>query len=189
MGTTLVTADNGDVVDSNGRRHPGSEPTALSVVCRACRLLDLPFEIADTRLGLYLVSIGGEQGSWQYRINHKLPMVGAREKAVQNGDEVVWFFDPNGCMRPLRISLQGTNAKAGKPFWVRVEQYNDEQALWIPASTARVTFGSRDFAVTDGIARICLDAPGTFLLWAEKTDFVRSPAGKLIVTPFDGTGD
>lgn len=55
------------------------------------------YKITDTSFGPYVEAIAGFTGSgtagWMYAVNGTKPGMGAAEYVLQNGDEVIWFFD------------------------------------------------------------------------------------------------
>ena len=154
----------------------------MSILAELAARQKIDVRIENSSMGLYLKSIAGESGCWQYRVNDRLPMRGAHDVALAGGDEVVWFYDPNGCMRPLRIRPKRTEASTNEFILFRVDQFNDESDCWLPAENAVVMADHRVFPVTAGVARVRFPKGGCHTVWAEKKDIVRSAPRTITIT-------
>jgi len=159
---------------SSGFLHKESTPTPFSAVIQATAEYGLSPEIERDSLGLYLRSLQGEMGGWQYRVNDCLPMKAANEQQLNPGDEVLWFYDSRGCKSPLRIVPERVVAWQGESVRVIVEQYGDVDAQWKRAKDAWVTCDGARYPAPDGFALIPFTRKGTYSLQAEKECAIRS---------------
>jgi hypothetical protein len=156
-----------------------SSATPLSVLAEACTKSNIAHEITQVQNSRYLKSILGAEDAWQFRINDLLPMSAADSLKLAGGDEVVWFYDPEGCRSSLRLELDTLSLCPGEEANIRVTQFDDETGSWRDCHDyALVGGGLQDRNDSPTSVRFLLE--GTYSLHAEKPNGVRSK--KKVVT-------
>src|SRR5215217_2883144 len=110
---------------------------------------------------------GGDTAYWLYKVDHKLPEVGAEQFPLKGGEEVLWYFSDVTANRNTgdELALQApARVKPGGKVKVRVWAY-DATGRRTPAAGASV-----GGAVTDVQGRTSLTAPakGGLKLRAER---------------------
>jgi hypothetical protein len=112
-------------------------PTALGIVRDASAFdRDLrPISVSDAfDFGLAVCGFGGyeadQNSSWYLKHNHAAAQVGGDQLRLDDGDEVLWYFDPNfNNPPPAELVLRApARAEPGVPFQVRVIEYADDGA-------------------------------------------------------------
>ena len=156
-GQTYLTDKTGIATDTRQPSCGGSGdsitvggPTALSVLIDAAgvnRALR-PLGITDKfDFGLLVCAIGGVRASddafWLYKVNHVAPEVGADQRPVRAGDEVLWYYSntANGLNTGDELSLDApVRATSSGSFDVKVTAY-DFAGKRTPAANAIVRYG------------------------------------------------
>ena len=151
---------------------------------RQWRARNISYLLEQQPLGAFLKDLQGESGYWQYRVNDVLPWIAAHEYRLRGGDDVVWFFDPPEYMSPLRMLLDRASTSEGGAVGVRVDQYDDAGGQWKEAVGAQLvvravdcnepTCGENIYPVAERRVIVTFPAKGTYSLYAEKRDAVRS---------------
>ena len=167
--------------DAQGTGYTASFPTPLSLVVEAVRDAAIPYQIQSAALGLYLKSLGGESGGWQYRVNHGLPMVSAHRYRLKSSDEVIWFYDYQGCKSPLRIIPEQVRAWEGERIRFLVEQFDDTDHQWKRASGVTVTAGTHSLPAPHGEVSIPFEHAGMFRVFADKDQAIRSVSTPIVI--------
>ncbi len=112
-----------------------------------------PLLVTDAfSFGLGLCAIGGieasGEGFWQLRVNHKTSEVGGDSVELKRGDSVLWYLTPSFEASTGELWLKAPKqARAGKPFAVRVFAY-DEKGKRKPAAGVRVSGAKRSTNAT-----------------------------------------
>ena len=158
--TTGITTDPSDSCGGSGEAKTVDGPSALGLlidaagVNRALRPLGISDEFD---FGLLVCSIGGVESDdtafWLYKVNHAAPEVGADQRKVRAGDEVLWYFSNTATGRNTGDELALTAPARVRPFTtfdVRVTAY-DAEGEATPAVNARVVYGQQ---------RVTTDAKG-----------------------------
>jgi len=179
---TQITLGPPRIVDSKGIAYNAPFPTALSAVQEAAEREKVPIIVEKSNDTLYLKSLGGEGGGWQYRVNDLLPMVAANDFRLKGGDEVVWFYDYHGCKSPLRVRPERLAGWAGENILVRVDHYSDETGRWQPARGAILVSGSARYPVAAGEVAVPFPRAGIYDLYAEKEGAIRSVRKAVEIT-------
>jgi hypothetical protein len=172
--STQVTIGPSKISDKKGRLHPSPFPTPLSAVVAAAKKTGIEHNLEQSGETLYLTRLGNESNGWQYRVNDILPMIPAHDYQLKSGDEVIWFYDYNGCKSPLRILPDRHEVWKGEEIGFRVEQFSDADNRWHPASDAKVVLNKSSYASTGGRATIAFKEKGSHLVCAEKACAIRS---------------
>jgi hypothetical protein len=129
---------------------------------------------------------------WAFWLNYRYSQSGVCGTPMQAGDEVLFFPDCFGCAKhpsPLRITSVPDSAQPGRPFDVRVIQYDlvfdaDFNATVTegPAAGATVSAGGRTFgAGPDGVAHVTVDGRSLAGVRATKAGYVRSATENVCV--------
>ncbi len=142
--------------------------TALGLLAQAAKsdAALRPLLITDhfsSSLGLGLCGVGGNlpksgsEGSWYLTVNHKSPPLGGSKVKLHPGDEVLWYL-ATAYPYPKALSLSApAEARAGKPFPVRVFSY-DEKGKRKPAAGVTIT-GAASPTGLSGRAMVTLGKP------------------------------
>ena len=125
---------------------------------------------------------------WLYKVDHKLPEVGAEQFALEGGEDVLWYYSDTtaGLNTGDELVLQApARAKPNGDVTVRVWAY-DSAGRRAPAAGA-VVQGENE-ATTDAQGRATLDTPaqGTLRLRAERGVDIASQTLSVCVTAKDG---
>lgn len=173
-------------------------PHALEVVPKAAAQCGFTYEIVQSSFGPYLKTIGSDttQGlmGWLYRVDWKLPDIGAADYALQAGDEVLWYYG-DFAWSPLHITTTSTKVGSGEPFNITIKQYSPAgetsspngagNGAWQPIE-ATILGGSGPFqSNAQGMATVTL-ADGIWTLWGEAAGHVRS--NRTSITVGSGNG-
>jgi hypothetical protein len=129
--------------------------------------------------------VGGDTAYWLYKVDHKLPEVGAEQFPLKGGEEVLWYFSDVTANRNTgdELALQArARAKPDSTVAVRVWAY-DATGKRTPAAGAAV--GGE---TTDAQGRATVDAPakGTLKLRAERGADIPSARLSVCVTAKGG---
>lgn len=160
---------------------PSSFPTPLSVLTTACAQAGIRHEIGGSKTVPYVEDIAGERDAWQYRVNDMLPMVDAGSFKLESGDDLVWFYDPEGCKSPLKLEIETPSCCPGNPTRIAVKHFDDESGTWKACEDAAIVAGDARYPLIQGLATIIFAGEGTYPLYAEKRDGVRSAKKDVIV--------
>ena len=191
---------NGGGVISNGLHHLRVEganqticetdvagATALAVLENGAAVCNYQYHIQQTAWGPYLDEIAGEQASgengWNYRVNWISPEVGANDYHLEEADYVLWYFS-NWVASPLKITLDNFHIDVNGSVSARVEYLNGNEWLRVNGATVKVN-GNNYTTNEDGDAVIQFNQANSYLLYAEKDNFVRSQREVLTVGEAD----
>jgi prenyltransferase beta subunit len=155
-------------------------PTPISLLTDACKQAGIDHEIIRQGDVLYVLAVQGQRDVWQYRVNDLLPMVAADAFRLGSGDELVWFYDPEGCKSPLRLQLQPLTCCTGESSRVLVEQFEDDTGAWKECEDCSLVVGDTLRKLKGGVVSIQHSKEGAYPMYAEKQDGVRSR--KKVVT-------
>lgn len=137
--------------DGSGRVSTVPGPTALGLLDAAADAGDRdlrPLRISDKfSFGLFVCGIGSNVGNaerfWSYKVNRRLPEVGADQFRVKRGDEVLWYFTDtrnNVNTGDQLVLFVKARSRSGRSFGVSVLAY-DAQGVGRPAAGARIVGG------------------------------------------------
>lgn len=155
-------------------------PTPISLLSDACKQAGIDHEIIRQGDVLYVLAVQGQRDVWQYRVNDLLPMAAADALRLGSGDELVWFYDPEGCKSPLRLQSEHLTRCMGETSRVLVEQFDDETGTWKKCQDCSLVVGDTFHKLNGGIVSIQHSEEGAHPMYAEKRDGVRSR--KKVVT-------
>ena len=156
---------------------------AMEIIENGASVCGYTYQIEQSALGPYLVSISGETASglsgWQYRINWQSLMVGADQYELEEGDEVLWYYG-DFTLLPLRVELNSSQVEAGEEVTATVEYYDN--GIWLPASEAAV-YAAEEQYIANGSGQVILNftETGSYEIYAEKENYIRSNRENLIV--------
>jgi hypothetical protein len=126
-------------------------PTALGIVKDASAFDRdvLPISVSDAfEFGLAVCGFGDyradQRASWYLVHNHAAAQVGGDQLRLKDGDEVLWYFDPDfNDPPPAELVLRApARAEPGEPFAVRVVEHAADGSR-SPAERVQVT-GARE---------------------------------------------
>lgn len=176
-----VEGENRTIFHTQIALNRASRVTALSVLAQAAQKAGVDYKIEYSGQGGYLKSVAREEDGWQYRVNDRLPMLPADQWVLKGGEEVVWFFDIEGCKSPLRTFSSKTSAWAGENILFRVEQFDDDADEWRAAEEASFVKEGMNHPAVGGNACIHFEKSGIYVVYAEKKKAIRSIAKKIVV--------
>lgn len=131
-----------------------------------------PFRTSDTfDFGLIVCQIGSFKGfenrAWLYKVNHKAPPIGADQRKVGRGDDVLWYFAnfTSGRNTGAELALRGVPvaARPGDTFAVKVVAYSDKGKKR-PASGAKVRGAAKPTGPNGTTVVTARSSPGTMRL-------------------------
>src|SRR5215213_2621148 len=128
---------------------------------------------------------GGDTAYWLYKVDHKLPEVGAEQFPLKGGEEVLWYFSDVTANRNTgdELALQApARAKPDGTLTVRVWAY-DATGKRTPAAGATVGGETTD---AQGRATVQAPAKGTLKLRAERGADIASQRLSVCVTARGG---
>jgi hypothetical protein len=145
---------------------------ALEIVEHGADPCGYTYQIQQSSLGPYLISINGETASgtagWLYRVNWISPNVGANQYQLTEGDEVLWYFGEY-TDSPLKLTLSVNQIEPNSQVTATVEYYN--AGTWLPADQAVVYAGSANYQTNgSGQAVFTFSQTGTYQIYAEKNN-------------------
>ena len=113
---------------------------------------------------------------WQYRVNRTAPAVGAGDRALAQGDRVLWYYGGADGARELDLTVSSDRVAAGAGFTVTVTSYDDAGAA-APAAGAAVRYGGAQ-ATADAAGQAAFVAQGSGIqaVSATRAGDIRSPA-------------
>jgi len=169
-GTVNVTA-------ISGKNYSINNLTVLGALDKASKLGGFNYTLDDAwydSWGALLVkSIGNSSDWWHYWVNYTLPMVGANSYTLNEDDYVLWGYAETWTPSPLRASLSKDNVLVDEEFTVDIESSNG--SVWNPAEDAIVHVDSFLYSTdANGVATISLVDPGSYQIYAEKDECIRS---------------
>jgi hemolysin type calcium-binding protein len=160
--TARLKTDPSPACGGSGATKTIQGPSALGLVASAERIVKplRPFAVSDKfDFGLFVCGIGSSVGAsdgssfWLYKVDHKSPSVGGEQFPLKGGEQVLWYFvDPargiNSGTAPdfsakELVLVAPARARSGKPFGVRVLQYEAEGRR-SPAAGVRVLGGTTE---------------------------------------------
>jgi Ca2+-binding RTX toxin-like protein len=165
-------------------------PTGLGIVKDAAAFdrAVRPISVSDSfDFGLAVCGFGGyeadDKASWYLKHNHAASQVGGDQLRLENGDDVLWYFDPDFNDAPsaelvLRVPAR---AEPGTPFGVRVVEYADDGAKR-PAEGAQVT-GAEQPTNSEGRTTVTLDESKRASVQATRAGAIPSAAVPVCVDP------
>lgn len=132
--------------------------------------------------------VGGDTAYWLYKVDHKLPEVGAEQFPLKGGEEVLWYYSDTTANLNTgdELALQApAKAKPDSTVKVRVWVY-DATGKRTPAAGAVVQ--GEDEATTDAQGRATVETPskGTLRLRAERGADIASQTLSVCVTAKGG---
>lgn len=142
--------------------------------------LGLGFQYFPSFNAVLVQKIGADANAgtagWQYRVNHVAPAVGASDRALAQGDRVLWYYGGADGARELDVTPSADRVATGAGFTVTVTSYGADGAP-APASGAVVRYGSAQAtADASGAASFVAQGTGTQAVSATRAGDVRSPA-------------
>jgi Domain of unknown function (DUF4430) len=145
--------------------------------------LGLGFEHFPAFSAVLVQRIGPDENAgvvgWQYRVNHAAPAVGADQRALGQGDTVLWYYGASDGARELDVAPSSDRVAAGGTFSVAVTSYGADGAAQ-PGAGATVTYGGAS-ATADaaGRATFVAQAAGTRTVSATRAGDIRSAARQV----------
>lgn len=191
--TARITTDTGPECGGTGAVKEVQGPTALGlieyaqVVSPALR----PFRVSDKfSFGLLVCGIGGvaqtDDAFWLYKANHVSPEVGGDQFPLEDGSEVLWYFQDSsaGLNTGDELALQApARAKPGRSVSVRAFAY-DSAGKRRPAAGVRIPFGQNEVVTgADGRATLAAGARGTLTLRAQRGSDIAAEPVRICVNP------
>lgn len=155
----------------NSKRERVTGANAMSLAGHASKVNRRlrPFRTSDTfDFGLIVCQIGDFKGfanrAWLYRVNHASPPVGADQRRVSRGDDVLWYYAnfSTGKNTGDELELRGVPvaARPGQSFQVRAFAY-DSNGNAGSAANVRVTGASARTAANGTTTVTARSTPGT----------------------------
>jgi len=189
--TTGITTDTRrPACGGSGKAKTVQGPSALSVLIDAAgvnRTLR-PLGISDKfDFGLLVCSIGrsvaSDEAFWLYKVNHVAPEVGADQRKIRAGDEVLWYFSNTATGRNTGDELALDAPLRIKPFTsfdVKVTSY-DAAGKRTPAAGAQVVYGGQKVTTdAEGVAEVT-SGSGRMTLRAVRGNDVASESAGVCV--------
>ena len=209
--TTGITTDTRKpACGGSGKATTVQGPSALSVLIDAAGVKRTlrPLGISDRfDFGLLVCGIGGSVASddafWLYKVNHAAPEVGADQRKIRAGDEVLWYLSNTATGRNTGDDLAldaPARVKAFTTFEVKVTAY-DSAGKPTPAAGARVVYGQQQVTADEnGVAEVTSGSGRLRLRAVRGNDVASETVGvcvaktlsncsPLAVTTLNGTAD
>ena len=160
--------------ERDSRRERLRGPNAMGLVGHASRFNRRlrPFRTSDTfGFGLIVCRIDAYKGfgnrAWLYKVNHVSPPVGADQRRVGRGDEVLWYFANFSTGRNTgdELALRGVPVAAtpGERFEVQALAY-DGNGDARPAADVRVRSAAEPTAADGTTTVTARSTPGTMAI-------------------------
>lgn len=189
--TSIVTDTRKPACGGSGKSVTVEGPTALSLLIDAAGIKRTlrPLGVSDKfDFGLLVCAIadavGGDDAFWLYKVNHVSPEVGADQRKVRAGDEVLWYFSNTETGRNTGDELAVDAPVRVKPFTtfkVKVTAY-DFAGKRTPAAGATVAYGrQRVRADSSGVAEVTSGAGPRLRLRAVRSTDVASRRAEVCV--------
>jgi len=190
-----VTVTESDITaDNSGKTYHLPDPTPLGALDEASDDEErFQYYVSDQYGALFVNSVAGEEAQgaigWMYRVDYRTPIVGADQFTLGQTtppdpphEEVLWYYG-NWGDAPLKISLGDMEVDVDDEFTATVTYYSDDSDEWLPCEGATVRAAGRGYRTgSDGRVDIGIDSEGTFSLFAEKDDCIRSDRIRVTVT-------
>jgi len=182
--TVRLRTDTTPACGGTGKPVTVKGPTAVGLVDHARRVEPAlrPYRVSDKfDFGLLVCGIGEFVGSdtafWLYKVDHVSPEVGGDQFALDDGDEVLWYFQDTerGINTGEELELRApARARPGEPFTVTAFRY-DAAGKRRRAAGAEIA-GGQNVATTDAKGRATLGAgdAGTLTLRATRGPAIAS---------------
>ncbi len=176
--TVRPPTDTTPACGGSGKTVVVSGPTAIGIVDHARRIEAplRPYRLSDKfDFGLFVCGMGEFVGSdtafWLYKVDHMAPQVGGDQFALDDGDEVLWYFQDTerGINIGEELTLRApSRARPGEPFTVTAFRY-DAAGKRRRAAGAEIAIG-QNVATTDerGRATVGAGENGTLTLRATR---------------------
>lgn len=189
---SIVTDTRRPACGGSGEAVTVQGPTALSLLIDAAGVRSSlrPLGISDKfDFGLLVCAIGdavsSDEAFWLYKVNHVSPEVGADQRKVKAGDEVLWYFSNTRAQRNTGDELAVEAPSRVKPratFQVKVTAY-DFAGKRAPAQGAQVVYGHQR-VTTDarGFAKVTAGSGPLLGLRAVRGSDIASKTAKVCVT-------
>jgi hypothetical protein len=177
----ITTATRKPACGGSGETKTVKGPSALSLLIDAAGVSRTlrPLGISDKfDFGLLVCSIGRSVSSdsafWLYKVNHAAPEVGADQRRIRPGDEVLWYFSNTKTGRNTgdELALDApARSTSSDSFEVKVTAY-DFAGKRTPAAGAIVRYGRKTVTADEnGLARVTTeDGPRMRLRAVRGTD-------------------
>jgi hypothetical protein len=145
--------------------------------------LGLGFEHFPAFSAVLVQRVGPDENAgsvgWQYRVGHVAPPVGADQRALAQGDSVLWYYGASDGARELDVAPSSDRVAAGGTFGVAVTSYAADGAAQ-PGAGATVTYGgAAATADAAGRATFVAQAAGTRAVSATRAGDIRSAARQV----------
>ncbi len=176
--TVRLPTDTTPACGGSGKTVTVKGPTAVGIVDHARRVEPplRPYRISDKfSFGLLVCGIGefvaSDTAFWLYKVNREAPSVGGDQFALDDGDEVLWYFQDTerGINTGEELGLRApARARAGQPFTVTAFRF-DAGGKRRRAAGAEIAIG-QNVATTDerGRATVGAGENGTVTLRATR---------------------
>ena len=146
------------------------------------------YDFQDYGWGLYMAMIGGNRefdyrstSGWMYRVNNVLPNVGCQGTALNNEDEILWYFGAYGFdTLATELKVNTTSVSVGQSITISLNGIKNDVNTWKeyrePVKGATIYSnksplnidGNNILTNESGKATIKFDKPGTYILSAER---------------------
>lgn len=137
-----------------------------------------PFRTSDTfDFGLIVCQIGSFKGfenrAWLYKVNHRAPPIGADQRKVGRGDEVLWYFAnfSSGRNTGAELALRGVPVavKPNDSFAVKVVAFSDKGKK-SPAAGVKVRGAAQPTNANGATVVTARSEPGTMRVEGRRGD-------------------
>ena len=146
------------------------------------------YDFQDYGWGLYMAMIGGNRefdyrstSGWMYRVNNVLPNVGCQGTALNNEDEILWYFGAYGFdTLATELKVNTTSIRVGQSITISLNGIKNDVNTWKeyrePVKGATIYSnksplnidGNNILTNENGKATIKFDKSGTYILSAER---------------------
>ena len=141
--------------------------------------------------GYFIQMIADEWSSgamgWMYRVNYYSPEIGADAFVLDDTTppdtphiEILWYYGAWGEF-PIRISVNDTMVNVSESVRVNTEYFDDDEAKWFPLANATVQADITYMTDENGTVEILMNHPGTYSVFAEKQNYIRSEKIAVVV--------
>ena len=189
----VAVAESDIRADNSGEIYHLPDPTALGALDEASSHEErFQYYVTDQYGALFVSSVAGEepQGAkgWMYRVNYYSANLSAGQFILGETtppdpphEEVLWYYGGLSDA-PLNISVSDTKVDAGDELTATVTYYSHDSDESLPCEGATVRVGGRGYETdSDGRVDIAMDREGTFSVFAEKDDCIRSDRIRVMV--------
>ncbi len=187
----LIVVNESEIVDTGGNIHILHDPTPLGALDKASEKGGFSYQVESSDWGLYVSSINDEEAQglegWMYRINYDSPPVGADQYILNQSNDVLWYYG-SWDEKPLKISVDDKKVSVGEEFKVNVTYLDPDEDDWLPLEDAIVHVGGDTYRTdSEGIISAAINLNGTYEVYAEKEEYIRSKRVNITVTGEGGT--